>query len=271
MSETRSIPYNASTPTSGPITVTRHTLDSGTVCVLTMDAGENRWNTAFTRAFDAALDEVEATPGPTTLVTASTNPKFFSNGLDLAWITGPSEGEAVGGERRVFAAEAMGLFARLITLPLPTVCAVGGHAFGAGLMIAMAHDVRVMRADRGFLCANELELGFAIPEPEMSLFAHKMSADAFHQTIVLAKRWSAPEALAAGVVQEIVPEELVLDSAMARATDLLRVARSREITGWTKERLYGENAGAVYGPNGPAHLLRNPERYGSGPGHIPSK
>ncbi len=253
-----------------PITVTRHTLDSGTVCVLTMDAGENRWNTTFTRAFDAALDEVEATSGPTTLVTTSSNSKFFSNGLDLAWITGAPEVEAEGGERRVFAAEAMALFARLITLPLPTVCAIGGHAFGAGLMIAMAHDVRVMRADRGFLCANELELGFAIPAPEMALFAHKMSADAFHQTIVLAKRWTGPEALAAGVVQEIVPEELVADAAIARATDLLRVARSREITGWTKEHLYGEHAAAIYGPDGPAHLLRHPERYPSGPGTVPS-
>lgn len=117
MAESPSPHDDHSSPAVRPITVIRHPLDSGTVCVLTMDAGENRWNTSFTRAFDAALDEVEATTGPTTLVTTSSNPKFFSNGLDLAWITGPAEGEAVGGERRVFAAEAMALFARLITPP----------------------------------------------------------------------------------------------------------------------------------------------------------
>ena len=49
----------------------------GDVFVLTMCAGESRWNTTFVRALDAALDEVEALSGPAALVTASSNPKFF--------------------------------------------------------------------------------------------------------------------------------------------------------------------------------------------------
>ncbi len=53
------------------------------VFVLTMDGGENRWNTSFVRAFAAALDEVEASEGPAALVTTSSSEKFFSNGLDL--------------------------------------------------------------------------------------------------------------------------------------------------------------------------------------------
>ncbi len=251
-----------------PISVERHERDQGTVVVLTMTDGENRWNTTFTRAFDAALDEVEATEGPATLVTASANDKFFSNGLDLEWVT--SRGEHQGGDRKAFGAEVMALFARLITFPLPTVCAVNGHCFGAGLMIALCHDVRLMRQDRGFLCANELELGFAIPEPELALFNHKLSPEAFHQTVVLAKRWSGPEAEAAGMVQRTEPLEQVLPAAMEMATDLLRVARNREITAWTKEHLYGENA-TLNSPHGPAYLLRNPDQYASGPGHIPSE
>ena len=41
----------------------------GDVFVLTMDDGENRWNTSFVRAFAEALDEVEASEGPAALVT----------------------------------------------------------------------------------------------------------------------------------------------------------------------------------------------------------
>ena len=52
------------------------------VFILTMNAGENRWNTNFVRAFDAQLDEVVASEGPAALVTTSADPKFFSNGLD---------------------------------------------------------------------------------------------------------------------------------------------------------------------------------------------
>lgn len=251
---------------SGPFDIERREHERGTVVVLTMADGENRWNTTFTRAFEAALDEVETTPGPAVLVTTSADQRFFSNGLDLAWIT--SKGEHPGGDRRVFAAEAMALFARMITFPLPTVCAVNGHAFGAGLMIAMCHDVRVMRADRGYLCANEVELGFAIPEPELALFRHKMPRPAFHQTVLLAKRWTGAEALAAGIVQQAVAADEVASTAEATAADLLRVAGNREITAWTKERLYGENA-TLNHPHGPAHLLRHQTEYLSGPGMIP--
>ena len=137
------------------------------------------------------------------------------------------------------------------------------------MMIAMCHDIRVMREDRGFVCANELELGFAIPEPELALFHHKMSADAFHQTVVLARRWNGPDAHQAGIVQELAPLEDVRSTAIAKADDLLRVAGSREITGWTKQHLYGENA-TINGPHGPAYLLANPHLYASGPGKIPS-
>ena len=101
----------------------------GHVSVLTLDNGENRWTTSMVRELNAALDEVEQTSGPQALVTTSSDPKFFSNGLDLDWIT--SKGEHEGGDRKVFGDEAMKLFSRLITFPIPTIAAVNGHAFGA--------------------------------------------------------------------------------------------------------------------------------------------
>jgi enoyl-CoA hydratase/carnithine racemase len=239
----------------------------GDVFVLTMTAGENRWNTTFVRAFDRALDTVVASTGPAALVTASADAKFFSNGLDLAWIT--SSGEHPGGDRKVFAKEAMALFGRLITLPIPTVCAVGGHAFGAGFMVALCHDLRVMRRDRGFLCANELELGFAIPDPEVALFRHKIPMSAFHQTVVLAKRWSGSEALANGIVNELADAGNVLEQAVQNAAGLAGLGANREILGWQKQRIYGENA-AIQGPHGAAYLLANSERYPHAPGLVPA-
>ena len=115
---------------SGPFEIERQQHERGTVVVLTMADGENRWNTTFTRAFDAALDEVEATPGPAVLVTRSADQRFFSNGLDLGWIT--SKGEHPGGDRRVFATEAMALFARMITFPCPRCAPSTATASGPG-------------------------------------------------------------------------------------------------------------------------------------------
>ena len=79
---------------------------------------------------------------------------------------------------------------RIITLSIPSVAAVGGHAFGAGFMTALCHDVRIMREDRGYLCANEMQIGMVIPRPELALFKHKVPANAFFETVQLAKRWS---------------------------------------------------------------------------------
>jgi enoyl-CoA hydratase/carnithine racemase len=88
---------------------------------------------------------------------------------------------------------------RIITLPVPTVAAVNGHAFGAGFMCALCHDTRMQRADRGFMCANEVDIGMVIPHPELALFRHKLPMNAYVETVMQARRWAGPQALAAGV------------------------------------------------------------------------
>jgi enoyl-CoA hydratase/carnithine racemase len=230
----------------------------GEVFVLTMHDGENRWNTSFVRAFAEALDEVEYSEGPAALVTASADEKFFSNGLDLDWLS--SEGEHRGGDREPFGREFMALMGRIITFPIPTLAAVNGHAFGAGLMVALCHDVRLMRAERGFLCANEMQIGFRIPTPELALFRHKLSASAFFETVQLARRWTGPDALAAGVVQGTAALEDLRGEALSKAAQLASLGANRELYGEQKERLFGENA-VLDGPHGAAHLLKHSDDY----------
>ena len=228
----------------------------GEVFVLTMAAGENRWNTTFVREFDAALDEVAASSGAAALLTRSADAKFFSNGLDLAWA---GYGEQSAGDRNVFGAEFMALAGRLIALEVPTVCAVNGHGFGAGFMIALCHDERLMRGDRGYLCANEIELGMTIPDAELALFRHKLPAAAFHQSVVLARRWGGADALAAGVVQATASLDDLGARALERARQLAPLARNRDTIRTMKERLYGENA-ALNSPHGAAWLLQHAAR-----------
>ena len=226
----------------------------GDVFVLTMDDGENRWNTSFVRAFAEALDEVEASEGPAALVTRSSSEKFFSNGLDLAWLS--AEGEHRGGDRKVFGAEFMALMGRLITLPLPSVAVINGHAFGAGFMCALCHDVRYMRSDRGFICANEVELGMRIPDAELALFRHKIPMNAFFETVQLARRWTGPDAKEAGIVQGTAELDGLLEAATRRAAELARFGANRKVYGGMKERIYGENS-ALDTPHGAGYLLKH--------------
>ena len=231
----------------------------GDVFVMTMNAGENRWNTTFVREIAKALDEVEASEGPAAMVTASASEKFYSNGLDLDWVAKPDEHPA-GGDRKVFGDEFMKLASRLITFPMPTISAINGHAFGAGLMTALCHDLRIMRSDRGFVCANEMQLGMQIPVPELALFKHKLPMNTFFETVQLARRWTGPAALEAGIVQDVADVDTLMDKAMARAAELAPLGANRQLYGGQKQKIYGENA-AINEPHGAAYMLANLDKY----------
>ena len=60
----------------------------GEVFILIMQSGENRFNRLFIEAMNQALDTVEQSSGPAALVTVGGEEKFYSNGLDLAWLIG---------------------------------------------------------------------------------------------------------------------------------------------------------------------------------------
>lgn len=233
----------------------------GNLFLITMNAGENRWNTTFVRAFAEVLDEIEASDGPAAVVTTSADPKFFSNGLDLDWIGTSKSGDGhAGGDPAGFGAEFMAVMSRMITLPIPSIAAINGHAFGAGFMIAMCHDQRIMREDRGYICANEMQLGMVIPAPELALFRHKLPANTFFESVQLARRWAGPAALTAGIVQQTASAEELLDVARARAEELAPLGANRRAYKAQKESMYGENA-AINGVHGPAYMLRNSDKY----------
>ena len=233
----------------------------GNVFTLVMDDGENRWNTTFVRAFVEALDEIEASEGPAAVVTTGSVEKFFSNGIDLDWVRSPNPSDSdPGGDRKVFGAEFMTAMSRVITLSVPSIAAINGHAFGAGLMVALCHDVRIMREDRGFACANEMQIGMAIPRPELALFRHKLPANTFFETVQLARRWTGPAALEAGLVQQTASASELLDVAKARAEELAPLAANRKIFKGQKEALYGENA-SINNVHGPAYMLRNSDDF----------
>jgi enoyl-CoA hydratase/carnithine racemase len=149
---------------------------------------------------------------------------------------------------------------RIITFPMPTLAAVNGHAFGAGFMCALCHDIRFMRSDRGFMCANEVEIGMVIPNPELALFRHKLPMNTFFETVQLARRWSGPDAVIAGVAQKSEPLDTLLPASIKRAAELAHLGANRNVYGKMKESIFGENA-AINQVHGPAHMLKNPAAF----------
>lgn len=185
----------------------------GPVTVVRMVDGENRFHPRLLDSLEAVLDEIEAGEEPAALVLTGSG-KFFSNGLDLEYMGAhPDDAEAT-------LARVHALLGRILGLEVPTVAAINGHAFAAGAMLALAFDERVMRADRGWFCLPEADLGLPFTPGMNALISARLSPPVAHEAMALARRYAAPDALAAGIVAETAPEDQVLERAVARAEAL---------------------------------------------------
>lgn len=182
------------------------------IAVLTLGDDENRFAPDWLDTVNAHLDTVERDAQG--LITTGSG-KFYSNGLDLDWLT------ANGDRTEWYVARVQELFARILTFPLPTVAAVNGHAFGAGAMLAIAHDYRVMRDDRGYYCFPEVDINIPFTPGMAALIQAKLSPQAAVTAMTTGHRFGGPEALAAGLVDATAAEAEVLTSAVDRLTPLL--------------------------------------------------
>ena len=120
------------------------------VAVLNLGDDENRFSPEWLADVNGFLDRIESGDAKALVTTGSA--KFYSNGLDLDWLA------AHGDQADWYVAQVQQLLARVLVAPVPTVAAVNGHAFGAGSMLGVAHDFRVMRADRGYYCFPEVDI-----------------------------------------------------------------------------------------------------------------
>ncbi len=176
------------------------------IAVLDLGDDENRFSPEFLDTINAQLDEVEAA-GAQALVTTARH-KFYSNGLDLDWLAAHTE------QTQSYIARVQALLARVLVFPTPTAAAVTGHAFGAGAMLAMAHDVRVMRADRGFFCFPEVDIRIPFTDGMAALIQAKLTPHAAVASMTTGRRFGGPEAAEIGIVDATAAEDAVTEQAL---------------------------------------------------------
>ncbi|WP_416486234.1 enoyl-CoA hydratase-related protein [Streptomyces sp. CL12] len=200
------------------------------VFVLDLGDGENRFHPDWLTAVDTALTEVEQAEGPRALVTAATG-KFWSNGLDLDWLLAHAD------RHQEYVVCVHQLFARMLSLPIVTVAALQGHTFAAGAMLSLAHDLRVMRADRGFWCLPEADINIPFTPGMSALIQSRLAPRTAHESMVTARRYGGLDAAAAGIVDQAVAEDAVLSTAIETAQG--QAAKAGDTLGTIKTRMYG--------------------------------
>lgn len=121
-----------------------------------------------------------------------------------------------------------------MTFPLITIAAINGHCFAGGMLLALCCDYRLMTTGRGWMSMNEvgylaqafcqsqadtqLLIGEPIPSDVSNVLKARISPT-YWTKVIMAHRWTAQEALAAGIVDETV------DNDGANAGNLLKRAK----------------------------------------------
>lgn len=144
---------------------------------------------------------------------------YFSNGLDLAWVNqDPSSASA----RMQLQSDAFyRMLSAFMLVNVPTVAAICGHAAAGGFIVALAHDHRYMRQDRGFLYMSEVDISILIPQEIMCLIRYKLNPRAFKETVLKGTKLTATTAKNLEVVDAIhASSNETFDAAFAEATRL---------------------------------------------------
>ena len=99
----------------------------------------------------------------------------------------------------------MGVFRQLGQLGKPTVCAARGHVLAGALGIALACDLIVAGEGASF-GTPEINVG-AFPFMIMALIYRNVPRKKANEMLLLGERMDASEALAAGIVNRVVPDD----------------------------------------------------------------
>ncbi|ORZ26649.1 ClpP/crotonase-like domain-containing protein [Lobosporangium transversale] len=213
----------------------------GPLFILTMLDNENRFTKEFCGGICDALDYVSDIVDKedlkeAALITRGGAEKFYSNGLHfekaLAIPNFPED---------IF----MPMLHKILMFSLPTVACINGHAFAGGMLMAMTHDYRVMRSDRGFMCMNEIDLPAPLPTGMSALLRYKLPHHVYRSVVLEARRYSAKDALASHIV-DAIPDKEGVDAAFELAKTIARKvapkAKAGSIIGLIKEDMYPEVA-----------------------------
>ena len=182
------------------------------IAILNLGDDENRFSPEWLTTVNGFLDRIESGEAKALVTTGSG--KFYSNGLDLDWLA------AHGDQGDWYLGQVHQLLARVLVAPVPTVAAINGHAFGAGSMLGIAHDFRVMRVDRGFFCFPEVDIHIPFSPGMAALIQGKLTPAAAVEAMTTGRRYGGADAEAAGLVTAAVPEDGVTTTAVDLVTPL---------------------------------------------------
>lgn len=208
---------------------------SETVAVIKMNNTANKQNLVFADTMNKVFDEILEDAGIFSIVLTSSDEKNFSQGIDVEWL-GQCFNDKDFESIKQFMFGMNTVFKRLLTMPVPVIAAINGHAFGNGAILSCACDFRFMKADRGYFCFPEVDLGIPFL-PGMIAFVRKAIPEyLFNELKLSGRRVGAQELMENHVIQQASSDQAeLMDHAMVFAKSF---QKKRGILGEHKRRLH---------------------------------
>jgi len=208
----------------------------GGIATITLDDGKvNAFSIEMLRSVLAALDRAER-DGAVVVLTG--REKYFSAGFDLK----------VFSERPDEIVEMLRLGAqlaeRLLGFPTPVLVACNGHAIAAGTFPALAADLRIGVEGPYKLGLNEVKIGLTVPLYVVELARQRLTPRDFNRSLLTAEMYSPEEAVAAGLLDRVVPAEELRAASLEAAKKLAGL--NMEAHAATKERVRGGSLEALH-------------------------
>ena len=153
---------------------------------------------------------------------------FFSAGLDLIELYHYNEDEA-----KSFWNLFLNFSAKITAFKKPLVAAINGHSPAGGCVIALACDARVMAEGKYIIGLNEVPVGIIVPNSIFSLYSFWLGQANAYRNLLEGKLFSPEEALAVGLVDDVVKPESIMTAAERK----VRKYMAFEANTWQQSKL----------------------------------
>jgi len=173
----------------------------------------NALDVELLREITAVFTDLAGSAHPAVVLTGAG--RSFSAGVDL-WRA--NDGGAAYVDE--FLPALSDAFLAVFTLDKPVVAAVNGHAIAGGAILAWATDLRLMADSGGRIGVTELLVGMPFPPAALEIVRFALGELAARDAVITGRTLAPPEALAAGFVDELVPGDELLATAIAAARRL---------------------------------------------------
>lgn len=178
----------------------------------------NAFRQATLRDFISILDEVEADPSVRVLVLTGTG-RAFSAGIDLKEIGQSAEHAPALKQIYTDLQTTQDVTRRMVRMPKVILSAVNGLAVGIGVEIGLASDIRLAAESATFTFA-EVKRALFETNGVMYILPRLVGQGRALHMLLTGETIAAREALSAGLVTRVLPQEQLLDAALEIANTI---------------------------------------------------